>query len=95
MHIIRYQLEEWIRVGFQNKEDYNNYLSLKEQYEDEALYYRFSIRELTNQLEIIITTRENAFPNLEPGLLEEYMSLVEKLETFQAGNYQYYLNLLV
>lgn len=95
MDSIRYQLEEWIRVGFQNKEDYNNYLSLKEQYEDETLDYCFSIQELTNQLEIIITSRENDFPNLEESLLKEYMSLVEKLSMYRHGNANYYLKMIV
>lgn len=62
---IRYQLEEWLAQGFTSSEDRANYQALKEQYEDETLDYSFSKREIIGQLDIIITTRENDFPDLD------------------------------
>ena len=62
---MRYQLEEWLAQGFTSPEDRENYQSLKEQYEDETLDYSFSKQEITSQLEVIITTRENDFPDLD------------------------------
>ena len=58
---IRYQLEQWLAQGFTSPEDRANYQALKEQYEDETLDYSFSKREITGQLELIITSRENIF----------------------------------
>ena len=60
---IRYQLEEWLAQGFTSSEDRANYQTLKEQYEDETFDYSFSKREITGQLELIITSRENDFPD--------------------------------
>ncbi|HGA1213362.1 TPA: DUF5962 family protein, partial [Streptococcus suis] len=51
--------------GFTSSEDRANYQTLKEQYEDETFDYSFSRREITGQLEIIITSRENDFPSLD------------------------------
>lgn len=62
---LRYQLEEWLAQGFTSPEDQANYQALKEQYEDETLDYSFSKREIIGQLEVIITTRENDFPDLD------------------------------
>ncbi|HGA1213390.1 TPA: DUF5962 family protein, partial [Streptococcus suis] len=62
---MRYQLEEWLAQGYTSPEDRANYQNLKEQYEDETLDYSFSRREITGQLELIITSRENDFPDLD------------------------------
>lgn len=51
------------------------YQGLKAEYEEETLDYSFSIREIVNQLEIIIQSRENDFPNLEEGLLHSFLSI--------------------
>ncbi|MEG3289115.1 DUF5962 family protein, partial [Streptococcus suis] len=56
---MRYQLEDWLAQGFTSPEDRATYQTLKEQYEDETLDYSFSKREITGQLELIITSREN------------------------------------
>lgn len=88
---IRYQLEEWLAQGFTNSEDRANYQALKEQYEDETLDYSFSKREIIGQLDIIITTRENDFPDLDEVTKEEYLNLVAQLDDLdkgQADNYR-------
>lgn len=56
---MRYQLEDWLAQGFTSPEDRANYQTLKEQYEDETFDYSFSKREITGQLELIITSRES------------------------------------
>ncbi|MER0123186.1 DUF5962 family protein [Streptococcus sp. ZJ93] len=76
----RYQLEEWLAQGFTSSEDRANYQALKEQYEDETLDYSFSNREIISQLELIITTRENNFPDLDDVTKEEYLDLIAQLE---------------
>ncbi|WP_153601818.1 DUF5962 family protein, partial [Streptococcus suis] len=73
---MRYQLEEWLAQGYTSPEDRANYQTLKEQYEDETLDYSFSRREITGQLELIITSRENDFPNLDEVTKAEYLDLV-------------------
>ncbi|WP_105115497.1 DUF5962 family protein [Streptococcus suis] len=73
---MRYQLEEWLAQGFTSSEDRANYQTLKEQYEDETLDYTFSKREIIGQLEVVITTRENDFPNLDEVAKAEYLDLV-------------------
>ena len=88
---IRYQLEEWLAQGFTSSEDRANYQALKEQYEDETLDYSFSKREIIGQLDIIITTRENDFPDLGEVTKEEYLNLVAQLDDLdkgQADNYR-------
>ncbi|MCE2308414.1 DUF5962 family protein [Streptococcus thermophilus] len=88
---IRYQLEEWLAQGFTSSEDRANYQALKEQYEDETLDYSFSKREIIGQLDIIITTRENDFPDLDEVTKEEYLNLVAQLDDLdkgQADNYR-------
>ena len=88
---IRYQLEEWLAQGFTSSEDRANYQALKEQYEDETLDYSFSKREIIGQLEVIITTRENDFPDLDAVTKEEYLNLVAQLDDLdkgQADNYR-------
>ncbi|HEN8854437.1 TPA: DUF5962 family protein [Streptococcus agalactiae] len=77
---LRYQLEEWLAQGFTSPEDRTHYQTLKEQYEDETLDYSFSKRELTGQLELIITSRENDFPDLDEVTRDEYLELVSQLE---------------
>ncbi len=87
---IRYQLEEWLAQGFTSPEDQTNYQALKEQYEDETLDYSFSKREIIGQLDIIITTRENDFPDLDEVTKEEYLDLVEQLDDLDKGKADYY-----
>ena len=92
---MRYQLEEWLSQGFTSSEDRGNYQTLKEQYEDETLDYSFSKREITGQLELIITTRENDFPNLYEVTKAEYLDLVAQLDELdqeQANYYRKYLS---
>ena len=72
---IRYQLEEWVAQGFTSSEDSSDYQDLKEQDEDELLDVSFSKREIISQLEVIITTRDNGFPDLEEVTKEEYLDL--------------------
>ena len=88
---LRYQLEELLAQGFTSSEDRANYQALKEQYEDETLDYSFSKREIIGQLEVIITTRENDFPDLDAVTKEEYLNLVAQLDDLdkgQADNYR-------
>ena len=88
---IRYQLEELLAQGFTSSEGRANYQALKEQYEDETLDYSFSKREIIGQLDIIITTRENDFPDLDEVTKEEYLNLVAQLDDLdkgQADNYR-------
>ncbi|MGQ7334078.1 DUF5962 family protein [Streptococcus suis] len=87
---MRYQLEEWLVQGFASPEDRGNYQSLKEQYEDETLDYSFSKREITGQLELIITSRENDFPNLDEVTKAEYLDLVAQLDDLDKRQADYY-----
>ena len=87
---MRYQLEEWLAQGFTSPEDRANYLALKAQYEDETLYYSFSRREITGQLELIITSRENDFPNLDEVTKAEYLDLVAQLDDLDKRQADYY-----
>ncbi|CYT67389.1 MULTISPECIES: DUF5962 family protein [Streptococcus] len=92
---MRFQLEEWLAQGFTSSEDRANYQTLKEQYEDETFDYSFSRREITGQLELIITTRENDFPSLDEVTKTEYLDLVAQLDEFdqeQANYYRKYLS---
>ncbi|BDT64836.1 hypothetical protein SP4011_12530 [Streptococcus parapneumoniae] len=92
---IRYQLEEWLAQGFTSPEDRANYQALKEQYEDETLDDSFSKREITEQLELIITSRENDFPSLDEVTKAEYLDLVAQLDELdqeQANYYRKYLS---
>ncbi|MCQ8266434.1 DUF5962 family protein [Streptococcus suis] len=77
---MRYQLEEWLAQGFTSPEDRGSYQALKEQYEDETLDYSFSKQEIIGQLEVIITTRENDFPDLDEVTRDKYLELVNQLE---------------
>lgn len=87
---MRYQLEEWLAQGFANPEDRANYQTLKEQYKDETLDYSFSKREIIGQLEVIITTRENDFPNLDEVTKTEYLDLVAQLDELDKEQANYY-----
>ena len=87
---MRYQLEEWLAQGFTSPEDRANYQALKEQYEDETLDYSFSKCEITGQLELIITSRENDFPNLDEVTKAEYLDLVAQLDDLDKGQADYY-----
>ena len=87
---MRYQLEEWLTQGFTSSEDRGNYQTLKEQYEDETLDYSFSRREITGQLELIITSRENDFPDLDQVTKTEYLDLVAQLDELDKRQADYY-----
>ncbi|CAX00638.1 TPA: hypothetical protein TT917_001642 [Streptococcus equi subsp. zooepidemicus] len=87
---LRYQLEEWLTQGFTSPEERANYQALKEQYEDETLDYSFSKLEVIGQLEVIITTRENDFPDLDDITKEEYIDLVAQLDNLDTGQADYY-----
>ena len=87
---MRYQLEEWLAQGYTSPEDRANYQTLKEQYEDETLDYSFSRREITGQLELIITSRENDFPNLDQVTKTEYLDLVAQLDDLDKRQADYY-----
>ncbi|HEM2559737.1 TPA: hypothetical protein U0409_000445 [Streptococcus suis] len=91
---MRYQLEEWLAQGYTSPEDRANYQNLKEQYEDETLDYSFSRREITGQLELIITSRENDFPDLDEVVKAEYLDLVAQLDDLDKRQADYYLKQL-
>lgn len=74
-----YQLENMLVAGFKSQDEYERYQELKQDYEAETLDYSFSVREIVSQLEVIIETKENDFPDLEAGLLHDYQTLVECL----------------
>ncbi|AQP42552.1 Uncharacterised protein [Streptococcus gallolyticus] len=92
---MRYRLEEWLAQGFASTEDRGNYQTLKEQYEDETLDYSFSKREITGQLELIITSRENDFPSLDEVTKAEYLDLVAQLDELDQEQADYYRKQLV
>ncbi|HEM3941386.1 TPA: hypothetical protein U1V53_001161 [Streptococcus suis] len=87
---MRYQLEEWLAQGYTSPEDRANYQTLKEQYEDETIDYSFSRREITGQLELIITSRENEFPSLDEVTKTEYLDLVAQLDDLDKRQADYY-----
>ncbi|HEM3053107.1 TPA: hypothetical protein U0820_002078 [Streptococcus suis] len=87
---MRCQLEEWLAQGFTSPEDRANYQALKEQYEDETLDYSFSKCEITGQLELIITSRENDFPSLDEVTKAEYLDLVAQLDDLDKRQADYY-----
>lgn len=87
---MRYQLEEWLSQGFASTEDRGNYQTLKEQYEDETLDYSFSKREITGQLELIITSRESDFPSLDEVMKAEYLDFVAQLDELDQEQASYY-----
>ncbi|HEQ4397740.1 TPA: DUF5962 family protein [Streptococcus pyogenes] len=87
---MRYQLEELLSQGFTSPEDRANYQTLKEQYEDETLDYSFSKREITGQLELIITSRENEFVSLDEVTKAEYLDLIAQLDELDQEQANYY-----
>ena len=90
-----YQLENMLVAGFKSQDEYERYQALKQDYEAETMDYSFSIREIVSQLEVIIETKENDFPNLEEGVLQDYQVLVERLRGYdvsQAESYTRRLN---
>ena len=87
---MRYRLEEWLVQGFTSPEDRADYQALKEQYEDETLDVSFSKREIISQLEVIITTRENDFPDLDEVTKEDYLDLVSQLDELDKEQADYY-----
>ena len=68
---VYYQLENMLVAGFKSQDEYDRYQALKRDYESETEDYSFSIREITNQLEIICQISENDFPDLEEGILTD------------------------
>ena len=87
---MRYQLEEWLAQGFVSPEDKASYQALKEQYEDETLDYSFSKQETIGQLEVMITTRENDFPDLDEVTRDRYLELVSQLEELDEDTANHY-----
>ncbi|MGQ7509038.1 DUF5962 family protein [Streptococcus suis] len=87
---MRYQIEEWLAQGFASPEDRGNYQTLKEQYEDETLDFSFSKCEITGQLELIITSRENDFPSLDEVTKAEFLDLVAQLDELDQEQASYY-----
>ena len=62
---VYYQLENMLVAGFKSQDEYDRYQALKRDYESETEDYSFSIREITNQLEIICQISENDFQRIE------------------------------
>ena len=85
-----YQLENMLVAGSKSQDEYERYQELKKNYEAETMDYSFSVREITNQLEIMIETRENDFPNLDEALLQEYQGLVEQLKEYDVAQAESY-----
>ena len=63
-----YQLENMLVAGFKSQDEYERYQELKKNYEAETMDYSFSVSEITTQLEIMMETRENDFPNLDEAM---------------------------
>ncbi|MCH1681945.1 DUF5962 family protein [Streptococcus suis] len=91
---VYYQLENMLVAGFKSQEEYDRYQALKRAYESETEDYSFSIREITNQLEIICQTSENDFPDLEEGILADYMELVAQLKRYDTKQADRYLRMV-
>lgn len=91
---VYYQLENMLVAGFKSQEEYDRYQALKRDYESETEDYSFSIREITNQLEIICQTSENDFPDLEEGILADYMELVAQLKRYDTKQADRYLGMV-
>ncbi|WP_414079311.1 DUF5962 family protein [Streptococcus suis] len=56
----------------------------------ETLDYSFSKREITGQLELIITSRENDFPSLDEVTKAEYLDLIAQLDELDQEQANYY-----
>ena len=91
---VYYQLENMLVAGFKSQDEYDRYQALKRDYESETEDYSFSIREITNQLEIICQISENDFPDLEEGILADYMELVAKLKRYDTKQADKYLRMV-
>ena len=85
-----YQLENMLVAGFKSQDEYERYQQLKQDYEAETLDYSFSVREIVSQLEVIIETKENDFPDLDAGLLHDYQTLVECLRKHDVAQAEFY-----
>ena len=85
-----YQLEKMLVAGSMSQDEYERYQELKKHYEAETMDYSFSVREITNQLEIMIETRENDFPNLDEVTKAEYLDLVAQLDDLDKRHADYY-----
>lgn len=85
-----YQLENMLVAGFKSQDEYERYQELKQDYEAETLDYSFSVREIVSQLEVIIETKENDFPDLEAVLLHDYQALVERLRKHDVVQAEFY-----
>ncbi|HEP1823339.1 TPA: hypothetical protein VB895_000815 [Streptococcus suis] len=85
-----YKLENMLVAGFKSQDEFERYQELKQNYEDETMDYSFSIREIVSQLEVIIETKENDFPDLELGLLHDYQALVERLRKHDVVQAEFY-----
>lgn len=92
--IVYYQLENMLVAGFKSQEEYDRYQALKRAYESETEDYSFSIREITNQLEIICQTSENDFPNLSEALMIDYLELVGELKRYDTNQADRYLGMI-
>ena len=91
---VYYQLENMLVAGFKSQDEYDRYQALKRDYESETEDYSFSIREITNQLEIICQISENDFPDLEEGILADYMELVAQLKRYDTKQADKYLRMV-
>lgn len=91
---VYYQLENMLVSGFKSKDEYKLYIELKKNYEAETQDYSFSIREITNQLEVIIENRDNVFPYLDDVLVLEYTTLIEKLKEYDGKLAEKYMRRL-
>lgn len=91
---VYYQLENMLVAGFKSQDEYDRYQALKRDYEGESEYYSFSIREITNQLEIICQTSENDFPNLSEALMIDYLELVGELKRYDTNQADRYLGMV-
>lgn len=92
---IKQTLDDWLAQGFTSPEDYQSYQKLKENYEDETHDYSFSKREVIGQLELMMSTRENNFPQLEEGLREVFLDIVDQLDELDKGQADYYRRQLI
>ncbi|ASB97648.1 MULTISPECIES: DUF5962 family protein [Lactobacillales] len=91
---VYYQLENMLVAGFKSQDEYDRYQALKRDYEGESEDYSFSIREITNQLEIICQTSENDFPNLSEALMIDYLELVGELKRYDTNQADRYLGMV-
>ena len=91
---VYYHVENRLVTGFKSQEEYDRYQALKRDYESETEDYSFSIREITNQLEIICQTADNDFPNLSEALMIDYLELVGELRRYDTKQADRYLRMV-